>query len=274
MADTGARERYTHGHHPVVVGSHAMRTAATSAAYLLGLLRPGQTLLDVGCGPGSITADLAVLVMPGQVVGIDNVAEVLQGARSLAAERKLTNVRFEEASIYELPYGDASFDVVHAHQVLQHLGDPVGALVEMRRVLCPDGLVAARDSDYGTMVHDPQEPLMDRWLELYHQVTRLNGAEADAGRRLQGWALAAGFADVVASSSTWTYATPEAVRVWAELWAVRITEGAFAGQAIAAGLSTSEELADLATGWHRWAEQPGAFFTFIHGEIIARNTRE
>jgi ubiquinone/menaquinone biosynthesis C-methylase UbiE len=54
MSDT-----YTHGHHDSVLCSHAWRTAGNSAAYLLGELHPGQRLLDVGCGPGTITLDLA-----------------------------------------------------------------------------------------------------------------------------------------------------------------------------------------------------------------------
>ncbi len=86
--------------------------------------------------------------------------------------------------MYALDLPDASFDIVHAHQVLQHLTDPVAALREMRRVCKPDGVVAARDSDYAAMTWYPEIPALTRWLSLYHDVTRSNGAEADAGRRL------------------------------------------------------------------------------------------
>ncbi len=265
-----AGEQYTHGHHPVIVASHAQRSAANSAAYLLGQLTPGLRLLDVGCGPGSITADLAAVVAPGEVVGIDNVAVVLAQAEELGRERGLSNVRYQDASVYALPFPDASFDVIHAHQVLQHLADPVAALAEMRRVVKPGGLVAARDSDFGTMVHDPHEPLLDRWLDLYHQVARSNGAEPDAGRRLLRWARAAGFVDVTATSTSWSYAEDASRLQWGELWAVRITEGAFAGQAVAAGLSSAAELAEIASAWRSWARKPDGFFAFLHGEILAR----
>ena len=78
---------YTHGHHESVLRSHTWRTAENSSAYLLPHLRAGQSLLDVGCGPGTITADLALLVAPGEVVGLDAGAEVVAqaaGARGRA----------------------------------------------------------------------------------------------------------------------------------------------------------------------------------------------
>ena len=109
------------------------RTAENSAAYLLDSLRPGLDLLDVGCGPGTITVDLARRVAPGKVIGIDRSDEVLTQAAAYAAEQHV-DVTFETGDVYALAYDDASFDVVHAHQVLQHLSDPVAALTEMRRV--------------------------------------------------------------------------------------------------------------------------------------------
>ena len=269
-ASTPPTERYTHGHHAAVVGSHARRTAANSAAFLVPHLESGQRILDVGCGPGSITVDLAELVAPGEVVGIDREPAVLDGARALAAERGLANVTFGAGSVYELDAPDDSFDVVYAHQVLQHLVDPVAALPEMRRVLRPGGLLAVRDADYGTMVHAPRVTEIDRWLELYHQVTAVNDAEADAGRHLKGWVELAGYTEVTASASAWWYADPEAVRAWGELWAVRVTESSFAQQATDAGLTDEAELDRLAAAWRSWPTLPGAYFAFLHGEVLAR----
>ncbi len=136
MSDTApdsTADRYTHGHHASVVGQHARRTAERDAAYLLPHLRPGIRLLDIGCGPGTITTGLARAVAPGEVVGIDLVPEVIESAREHLAETGLTNARFEAASVYELPYEDASFDAAHAHQVLQHLARPVDAAKEALR---------------------------------------------------------------------------------------------------------------------------------------------
>src|SRR5580698_7996041 len=123
--------RYTHGHHESVLRSHRWRTAENSAAYLLPWLRPGLDLLDVGCGPGTITLDLARRLAPGQVVGLDVADDVVDLARGAASESGCPNVRFVVGDTSALDYPDGSFDVVHAHQVLQHLPDPQAALVEM-----------------------------------------------------------------------------------------------------------------------------------------------
>src|SRR6185437_4249304 len=130
-----------------VLRSHQRRTAEDSAAYLLPYLKPGLSVLDVGCGPGTITADLAALVAPGPVTAVDQVADVLEVARAEVERRTLPNVSFSTADVRNLEFPDGTFDVVHAHQVLQHVADPVAALREMRRVCAPGGIVAVRDAD-------------------------------------------------------------------------------------------------------------------------------
>ncbi len=73
-----AQTRYTHGHHESVLRSHSWRTAENSAGYLLAHLQPGQSLLDIGCGPGTITVDLARRLSPGRVVGVDAAAGIVE----------------------------------------------------------------------------------------------------------------------------------------------------------------------------------------------------
>lgn len=177
---------YTHGHHESVLRSHVWRTAENSAGYLLGVLKPRMRILDIGCGPGTITADLAERVPDGHVTGVDHAPDVLERARATAAGRGLTNVDFAVADVHALDYPDDTFCVVHAHQVLQHVGDPVQALREMHRVTKPGGFVAVRDGDYAAMTWYPALPGLDDWLDLYERVARGNGGEPDAGRRIEG----------------------------------------------------------------------------------------
>ncbi|MBT2508938.1 class I SAM-dependent methyltransferase [Streptomyces sp. ISL-98] len=261
---------YTHGHHESVLRSHRWRTAANSAAYLIGELRPGLDVLDVGCGPGTITADLAALVAPGRVTAVDAADDVLEQAREVAAERGLNNVEFAVADAHALDFPDDSFDVVHAHQVLQHVGDPVQALREMRRVCRPGGIVAARDSDYAAMTWFPEVPGMNEWQQLYGRVARANGGEPDAGRRLLSWARSAGFTDVRASAAAWCFATPEERAWWSGLWADRTTSSVYARLAVEGGHARVEELGAIAGAWREWGGRDDAWFMVPHGEVLCR----
>lgn len=258
---------YTHGHAESVLRSHRSRTAANSAAYLLPHLDAGQRLLDVGAGPGTITADLATIV--GEVVA----TEVSKDAAAIT-RAGAPGVDVRVADVHALPFEDGEFDVVHAHQVLQHVADPVTALREMARVTTPGGVVAARDSDYATFAWWPRLPELDRWLELYCAAARANAGEPDAGRRLLAWAHAAGLADVTASSSTWCYATPETREWWGGMWADRIVGSALAEQLVREERATRDEVEQISAAWRTWAADPDGWFSVHHGEILVRVRRD
>jgi ubiquinone/menaquinone biosynthesis C-methylase UbiE len=260
---------YTHGHHESVLRSHRWRTAENSAGYLLPVLRPGLAVLDVGSGPGTITADLAALVAPGRVTALETGPDPLELTRAEIERRGLRTVDFAVGDVHALDFPDASFDVVHAHQVLQHVADPVGALREMRRVCRPDGYVAVRDSDYAAFTWYPEIPELTDWLALYQRLARANGGEPDAGRRLLSWARAAGYREVTATSSTWCFATEADRAWWGSLWADRVRSSAFGEQALASGLRRAD-LDRLAAGWLTWADAPDGWLSILHGEILAR----
>ncbi|MFB6721755.1 class I SAM-dependent methyltransferase [Kribbella sp. NPDC056345] len=257
---------YTHGHHESVLRSHSWRTAENSAGYLLPHLRPGMSLLDIGAGPGTITADLARLVEPGRATALEATEDALAITRATFAELDL-EIEFVVGDVHALDIPDDTYDVVHAHQVLQHVADPVQALREMRRVCKPGGIVAARDSDYRAFAWYPTLPELDEWMELYQQMARANGGEPDAGRQLLSWALEAGFEKVDSTASNWTFADPDGRAFWGGMWADRILQSAMADQARAAGVPEAR-LEAISAAWRTWATRPDGWISILHGEIL------
>lgn len=269
MARRGSNA-YTHGHHASVVKHHARRTAANSAAFLLPHLQKDQKLLDVGCGPGSITIGLADYV--ACAVGVDYSDEVVQEARDAAASKD--NLDFIAASVYELPFPDNNFDVVFTHQVLQHLPDPVGALREMLRVTKPGGMVASREAVCSTYQMSPALPALERWREVYASIAHRNSAEPDAGLFLKQWFLDAGLAQdrIHYGNSVVTYSSSDesSRRAYGEAWVDRALQSSFAKQAIQYAVASSEELTEISQGWQAWAANPNSVLFYVNGEVIAR----
>jgi ubiquinone/menaquinone biosynthesis C-methylase UbiE len=263
------RGMYIHGHHESVLTSHRWRTADNSAAYLLPHLTSGASLLDIGSGPGTITADLAALVAPGIVTALEMNADALALTRTELDARGVS-AHLVVGDVHRLDFDDDSFDVVHAHQVLQHVVDPVKALTEMRRVTRPGGIVAARDGDYAAFTWYPQIPELDEWLALYRRIARADGGQPDAGRRLMSWAYAAGFTDVTPTISTWLYATPADREWWGGMWSRRIVESNVARQAVDLGEATREDLLRMSAAWTRWSNARDGWFAVPHGEILCR----
>lgn len=259
---------YTHGYHESVLRSHRTRTTENSAAYLLPRLRSSDHLLDVGAGAGTITADFAGLVE--RVTATELGADGLAVTRGEITERGIDNVDFVVADVHALPFDDDTFDVAHAHQVLQHVADPVQALRELARVTRPGGAVAVRDSDYAGFCWWPQIPALDTWLRLYRAIARHNGGEPDAGRRLLSWAHAAGIGEVTATSSTWCYATPAEREWWGGMWADRILDSAIADGLRDAGLASDADLREISAAWREWAADDDGWISILHGEIVCR----
>ncbi|HYC57083.1 MAG TPA: methyltransferase domain-containing protein [Candidatus Binatia bacterium] len=255
-------EKYTHGHAPATIRQHAQRTAEEAAAFVLPELRPGMRVLDVGCGPGSITRGLARYVAPGQVIGLDASADVLESARTDAGDA--ANLRYEQGSVYALPFDDASFDVVYAHQVLQHLAEPSRALAEMLRGLRVGGWIAVRDVDWGTVAYWPIDPWIDRFIAMHLRTWRRNGGDPWMGRRLRSLFSCAGVGELRISASTWCYATPQETIAWGDAYADRLLTSPMGARAVEYGFASQEDLEAMADALRSWARKGDAFWTFVH----------
>lgn len=268
MANKVETATYTHGHHASVLRTHGWRTATNSVGFLLPHIKPDMKILDIGCGPGTITVDLATYVPHGHVTGLENASEVLAKGRSLVEERELTNIDFVQGDGNGLTYADNTFDIVFCHQVLQHVADAVGILKEMKRVTKVGGIIAARESDYGVFNWYPELPGLKAWQTLYDKVARRNGGEPNAGRMLHVWAKRAGLVDPQCSVSSWCFADREEVQAWSQNWQERVLKSAFGRTALEEGLASQEDLEDVSQTWKEWGNHEDAWISIPSSEVI------
>lgn len=263
-----SNKRYLHGHSPSVLRSHKWRTAENSAAYLLPNIKPTSTILDVGCGPGTISVDFADIVSPsGHVVGVDSAEGIVQSATSEHGKSR-PNLTFQVADVTKgLPFADGTFDIVHAHQVMQYMTDPIAVLREMRRVCKSGGLIAVRDVDYQGTFWTPELPGMDIWIRRYVESVRRRGGDSKAGRNLLRYAKQAGFREVKASASVWCFSDKEKREWWGSLWAERVRDSGFAGDMRSNGVPESE-IDEMSAAWKAWADHDAGLMIIGHGEIL------
>ena len=259
---------YTTDHSAPVLQTHKWRTLANSTPYILPHIAPHMQILDIGCGPGSISVDFARHVPQGHVTGIEYVPEPLEQARSLAASEGIANITFQTGDIHALPFAANSFDIVHVHQVLQHIKDPVLALREMRRVARSGGVVAARESaDY---VWFPENEGVRAWWTLTEKLSAVKGCTACPGRFIHVWAREAGFEprQIRTSAGAWCFSSPEERADWGGSMEERAKDSGLARMAVEAGLATKEDLEAMARGWRTFVEDDNGWFSVLHGEII------
>jgi SAM-dependent methyltransferase len=261
-------ESYSHRGNPAFESELALRTAATEAAFFLPMLRVGMRVLDLGCGPGSITLGFAQVVAPGEAVGVDLQPSQIAQAQTLSVARGVTNARFEVADVYSLPFPDGFFDAVFAHAVLMHLREPVRALEEVRRVLRPGGIAGVRDSDWGGRIHAPMTPLLEQWYAITVRVRQRNGGDPFMGRHQRRLLLDAGFARAKASVSvaSWTAGTPDATRRCANFLNAQLH--GFAQTALAEGWMDQTTVQAVSAEIDAWAERPDALYVEMMCEAI------
>jgi ubiquinone/menaquinone biosynthesis C-methylase UbiE len=263
---------YASDHNPATLRTHQWRTAANSAAYLIPYLEPSMTILDVGCGPGTITVDLARYVPDGYIIGVEYVDKPLTVARQYAEEQRVTNVQFAIGDVLNLrEYADNTFDVVHAHQVLQHVPDPVRALLEMRRVVKPGGIIASRES--AAMTWYPRLKGLEEFYDIYRKVAEGMGGHPDPGSYIHVWAQKAGFARANISCTAGSYCFSDTAdrKWWSELCSERLLAPAYVQNAVEkGGHCDKEDLTRLAKIWQDWGQDKDGWFTITHGEMICQ----
>jgi len=263
--DPADREVYVHGYSPEEQQRLQARRATGAAAFFLPYLHPGWHVVDCGCGPGSITVGLAEAVAPGQVVGVDIEPRQVAAAQAFAAQRGVTNAAFQAASIYALPFPDATFDAAFANTVLLHLREPLRALAELRRVLKPGGVVGIADGDFGTWLWEPSSPLLEQVKTIFLRFIEHQGGDPYRARRYRRLLLDAGFvrSEAVGRVSSDTYGADDETRRFASRCAQLLSQPMLRETAIAQGWATDEDWAAMVAEVVAWGERPDAFMAIL-----------
>ncbi len=218
--------------------SRVLRPTTLSLLQRAGL-GPGMTCLDVGCGGGDVTLEMARLAGPeGRAVGIDMDPVKLELARQDAKDQHIGNVVFRQADVTQLDEGE-TYDFVFARFLLTHLRSPEKMVARMVAALQPGGVLAVEDIDFRGYFAHPPSPALDRYVELYQQVVRRKGADPDIGPKLYALLLDADLDEVGVSLVHLVFAKGEGKRI------NPITLEAIAPSVIAEGLATQAEVDTL-----------------------------
>jgi ubiquinone/menaquinone biosynthesis C-methylase UbiE len=269
------REQYTMGYGNAATTIMSLRTAERHAAFFLPYLQPGMTVLDCGCGPGTITAGFANVVAPGEVVGTEIEYSQVELARRNAINRCVQNVRFETADLYELPFPDNSFDAVFISAVLGNLRKPISGVREAYRVLKPGGVIGVKEFDHGGDLLYPSELALEKYAELYIRLRTEFGHDPHSGRKIGALLFQAGFEELKFSAVYESF-TGVILHTFADLSAELLEQGwddNWGDKYLTRGWATPDDLKEMADAWKRFADTPGAIFAAAWCEAVARKAR-
>lgn len=242
-------EIYTPGYSANASAFMSERTLHSHGAFILPFLKPEAAVLDLGCGPGTITLGLAEAVFPGQVTGLDRDEESIRHAERLAWGLEMMNVSFQVGDAYEIPFEDETFDVVFAHALFEHLSRPEQALREIHRVLKPGGVIGLCSPDWNRFNVTPWTPGTRRAIEAYRDLQENNGGNTSAGGWLEDWITEAGFKSLLNENRWERYESAERIGEYLAL------------QLEAAGQGEEAEILRF------WQEQPEARFDQAWTEV-------
>ncbi len=255
------KETYTAGYSKAATTAMSLRSAERAAGFFLSHLKKGTSVLDCGCGPGTITQGLATAVAPGKAVGIDLSEAQVAIARDGALGNGVKNVEFRVGDVYEIPFPDGSFNAVFSHTVLEHLKRPDDAISEMLRVLKPGGVLGARSSNVSSYIFSPPSKYMSRWFECLRDKGKKNGGDLDFGIVQSGLFRRAGLQRVTTTTSTFHLSGAD--------WQKILSAPTKAVQEFLRSNGVpEEEVRPMLAGNRRWSRNPDAFGSAINTETV------
>lgn len=247
----------------------ASQSVAEACGYLALHLKPGIRVLDVGCGPGSLSVGLAEAVSPGELRGVDVEPGQVEMAARAAAERWLGNAEFSVADVRDLPFGDGSFDLVHCSDTLAYVPDTGAALEEMKRVLRPGGVLGLREIIMdGFLIHPDPGPLSAGY-GVFADVLEADDGHPQMGKELALHLDRAGFAGIRVSASFEVFATPERLELMFDLGEQWFFTDSLRVPAEQYGAGGAGALEEMRRARDQWYHSPAPMAAFAFGEALA-----
>ena len=264
-----ATPTYSIGHEESALSYMRFRSAERCCGFFRDRVTTDCELLDCGCGPGAITMGLAAWASHGRVVGVDIGEAQLKAARRSAAERGIGNVEFRQASVFELPFPDKSFDVVFSQAMFCHIPNHAVALAEIHRVLKPGGWVAIRDIINGSMIVWPSDDLVRELQRIFRLGEQHSGGHPDVGMELGTMLDTAGFDDVFFSIDVEQPESTEERTSYFNLLA-DVVDGDLGALAVREGWIDPQRLRDVTQAFRGLATIPGSISCLPFGCATGR----
>ena len=244
------------------------RNAETHAAHLLPHLRSCSRVLDLGCGPGTISVGLAKAIEPGELHGIDMEESQIMIARASAAAGGHHNTTFHVGDATDLPFDDDYFDAVNTHAVLMHIPDTEGTLSEVMRVLKTGGVLASREMITEASFVGPEDAVDKSAWDTFGRLISARGGHPNMGRNLKNVFVNAGFVDVEASGSFDFFDSLDDVAFFHAFVNQWFLSDEVAGPATQFGIATKEQFDKWRDDMDRWDGHPGAIAAIAFGEAV------
>jgi SAM-dependent methyltransferase len=290
-------QTYGPGHHAAVTMKHIIRTAENSAAFVLPYIKPTSRILDIGCGPGSITVGFAKYVPDGSVTGVDPAPEALRQAQTQlvgqeSKQERAGHVNFELGNVLEgLHFEDSTFDVVFCSQTLIYFSEPVKAMQEMKRVCKKGGVVACSEGDppfhfypelpgllvlhkyVWMLIHGPLQSSSSSSEPIHfdpeHPYNAPHPANHRSGSRVHVWARHAGFDPdrMVKGASVQVSATHETRSYLGKSMVARIEEAGHGAKFTQLGAS-QEDVDAMVTDLKLWMEDDDGWYAAMNCEVL------
>ncbi|MED5427111.1 MAG: methyltransferase domain-containing protein [Candidatus Neomarinimicrobiota bacterium] len=260
--------KYVHGYSDEE--ANRLNDQADSLADLLhcdSIWDEGSIILEAGCGIGAQTKIIAPKNKNSKFVSIDISSQSLNQARKIVDSKRIDNVEFQQANLFELPFGDEYFDHIFLSFVLEHIPNPIQALSKLKRVLKKNGTITLVEGDHGSAYFHPDSDAANKAIQCQVKLQKQNGGDANIGRKLYPLLVQAGFEEIKVSARQ-VYVDDSNPK-----WVEGFTKNTFTAmikgiseEAISKNLISKKELEKGIKGLNRTAEGGGTFcYTFFKG---------